>query len=45
MVCSARTVPNITLALITARNSERQGRVIDAADSSSMEGKRRESHF
>ena len=41
----ATTVADIVLELLTARSSERQGRLIDADSSGSMERKKREGYF
>lgn len=41
----AETVPEIIAELVKARTSERQGRLIDAGSSSSMEKKKREGYF
>lgn len=42
---SAETLPDVILELIHARNSERQGRAIDADASASMEKKKQEGYF
>jgi sulfate adenylyltransferase subunit 2 len=41
----ATTVPEVIEELIAARNSERQGRVIDHDQSGSMEKKKQEGYF
>jgi len=45
MESEASTVPDIILELVNARNSERQGRAIDADASASMEKKKQEGYF
>jgi sulfate adenylyltransferase subunit 2 len=42
---SASTVPEIVSEMLVARSSERQGRLIDADASDSMERKKREGYF
>ena len=42
---SATTLPEIIEEMLLARNSERQGRVIDHDESGSMEQKKREGYF
>ena len=41
----AATVEEIVAEMLTARTSERQGRVIDRDESASMEKKKREGYF
>jgi len=42
---SADTLPGIIQEMLTARNSEREGRVIDHDQSASMEKKKQEGYF
>jgi sulfate adenylyltransferase subunit 2 len=42
---TATTLPEIVAEMLTARTSERQGRLIDHDDSASMEKKKREGYF
>lgn len=42
---AATTLPEIVAEMLTARTSERQGRLIDHDDSASMEKKKREGYF
>ena len=42
---AAATLPEIVAEMLIARTSERQGRVIDHDESSSMEKKKREGYF
>src|SRR6185312_14858708 len=42
---SATTLPEIIQEMLLARNSERQGRVIDYDEAGSMEQKKREGYF
>jgi len=42
---TATTLPEIIEEMLLARNSERQGRVIDHDEAGSMEQKKREGYF
>ena len=42
---TAKTVPEIIQEMMLARNSEREGRIIDFDEEGSMEQKKREGYF